>query len=194
MDITGIILAGGKSRRMGTNKALLIVGGKRNIERMTAVMKEITDYVYIIANEKAPYEFLLLPIVSDRIAGSGPLAGIHSGILASDTTYCFVTACDYPFLSVKAMQYMMKQCEGYDGVVPIIHGRKHPLVAIYHRSILPVVEEHLDAKNLKIMNLLSKLNIRYVDETEFLRLGEDMNMLFLNMNKPEDYEVAKDHF
>lgn len=193
MSVMGIVLAGGKSSRMGTNKALLEVGGKRNIERAVKVLHQAADDVLIVTNTKEEYEFLGCPMVSDRVQGKGPLAGLEAGLAVSRFDTTIVAACDMPFLSQHLLQYMLKQAPGFDAVVPLIEGKLHPLLAVYKKSALPTIQQCLQQDQLRMVHVLSLLRVKYIEEKEIQKaVGKDMSAAFFNMNRPEDYETAKD--
>jgi molybdenum cofactor guanylyltransferase len=192
---TGIILAGGNSRRMGENKALMEINGEKNIERIFKKVKEVTSEVVIITNEPVLYEFLNTNIVEDMIKDKGPLAGIHAGILSSSTEYNFITACDLPFFNERIAAYFLSLTNEHnsDVIIPFIEGRFHPLFAVYRSSILPVVEECLSQDKLRIFDLLEKLNVYKVTEKELESLGmskQEITDAFFNMNRPEDYNYV----
>jgi molybdopterin-guanine dinucleotide biosynthesis protein A len=191
MGITGIILAGGKSSRMGTNKALLPVGQDVNIQNIIRKLHNVTDDVLIVTNTKEEYGFLNCPMVSDNVPGKGPLAGLEAGLSASKHNINAVVACDMPFVSPALLQYMLEACEGFDAVVPRIDGRVHPLFAVYRKTVLPVVRQCLKQDQLRIMHLLSLLCVRYIEEEDIKQVNEDTVLALFNMNHPEDYEKAK---
>ena len=107
MKTTGIILAGGKSSRMGTNKALLTIDGKTVIERIVNQLEQIVDEIIVVTNPFHDYEFLQLPMVEDKWKGMGPLAGIEAGLNASTTERNLIVACDMPFISIELGKYLL---------------------------------------------------------------------------------------
>lgn len=127
MDRTGIILAGGHSSRMGENKALLKIGGRTVIERIADQLASVSAEMIIVANNQEDYQFLGLPMVSDHWKGKGPLAGIHAGLLASNTQNNLIVACDMPFISVELGKILLKELDVRQAAVPEIKGRLHPL-------------------------------------------------------------------
>lgn len=196
-DINGIILAGGKSRRMGENKAFLEINGRKNIERLTEKMSEITREVIIVTNAPELYKYLHTTLTEDAVKGKGPLAGIQAGITASSAEWNIVAACDLPFFNEKAARYLAELTKNQkaDAVVPLIDGRQHPLFAAYRASVLPVVEECLSQDRLRIKDALEQLIVCEVTEQEFYEAGfskEEIADAFFNMNRPEDYKFAAD--
>lgn len=189
MSATAIILAGGKSSRMGTNKALLPVNGKTNIE---IIKEQLTPYfseLLLVANDFQTYDFLGIPIVKDEFLGKGPLAGIHTGLKNSKTEVNFFVACDMPFVSGKLANYLVHAVEDYEGVVPNINGTLHPLFSVFKRSVLPTVEQCLLEDRLRIRDLLGDINVRFVSEMELKRvIVGNIEKIFYNMNYPSDYQ------
>lgn len=192
MKATGIILVGGKSSRMGKNKALLTIGGKKVIERIAEEMQTITDNVIIVTNTFHEYEFLNLPMVEDKYKGLGPLAGIHAGLEASQTNSNLVTACDMPFISTEIGTYLLEQLTDQQVVVPEIFGQLHPLFAAYHKSAKDVFSKELEMGELRVRKAFKELYVKIVTEKDLRAEGfriKDSD--FFNMNYPEEYEMAK---
>lgn len=192
MKATGIILVGGKSSRMGTNKALLPIGGKKVIERIAEKMEMITDHLIIVTNTFQEYEFLNLPMVADMYKGLGPLAGIHAGLEASKTDHNLVAACDMPFVSMEIGSYLLKQLNDYQVCIPEIYGQLHPLFAAYRRDIKDTLEEYLKKNELRVRETLKAFNVKIITEKDLEAEGFQIrDSDFFNMNYPEEYELAK---
>lgn len=193
MKATAIILAGGKSSRMGKNKALLPMEGKPNIELIKDHLAPFFSDIIVVTNDFEAYEFLKVPMVKDEYIGKGPLAGIHTGLKNSNTETNFFVACDMPFVSGELAKYLAQLCDHYEGVVPRINGTLHPLFSVFKKSILPKVERCLQEDRLKIRDLLEELQVLYVNEGELegVMVG-NIDKIFYNMNYPLDYEKAKD--
>lgn len=198
--VTGIILAGGKSKRMGVNKALLDVNGKKNIERIKNELLKTTNKVIVIANTPSLYTFLNVPIVTDIMKEKGPLAGIHSGLIASSTEWNLFVACDLPFFNERIANFFVElinkdeRMKDADAVIPYITGQKHPLVALYNKRIVSNIEDNLKNNKLVIATVLDALNVVEITENDFIRYGmtmEEIDDAFFNMNRPEDYEYVK---
>ncbi|UCZ52389.1 molybdenum cofactor guanylyltransferase [Bacillus shivajii] len=192
-DITGVILAGGKSSRMGKNKALLPVNGMTNIERMKNELEQLTTDVVIAANDKETYQFLNKKIISDVYAGKGPLAGIHGSLAESKTKWNLFIACDMPFFSTDIASYLIEKTRNskLDGIVPMIDGRIHPLYAVYKTESVTLFEDCLKKDQLRIRDALSQLKVEYVTKEELVDTGinaEEIEKAFYNMNHPEEYD------
>ncbi|WP_048601240.1 molybdenum cofactor guanylyltransferase [Rubeoparvulum massiliense] len=191
LNATAIILAGGKSSRMGTNKALLPVGGEQNITRLRNRLQLLFPEVLLVTNDPETYQFLQIPITTDRYPGQGPLAGIHAGLDLSSNPYALVIACDMPFISQEIAHYLVEQAEGFDAVVPRIEGQLHPLFAVYRSALVPVIEECLKSDQLRMNDLLEQVKVRYIDEKELENAKLTIGEAFYNMNRPEEYERAQ---
>src|SRR3989304_6097335 len=138
--ITGVILAGGKSRRMRGDKALLTFEGEALISRIARTMKGVFSQVLLISNS-GTYRFLGLPVFADLYRDSGPLAGIHSGLLHARTSAIFVVACDMPYVFQELIEYIVDFESNADVKIPMIDRTLHPLCGLYSRRCLPTVEE-----------------------------------------------------
>ncbi|ULO07878.1 molybdenum cofactor guanylyltransferase [Paenibacillus sp. 19GGS1-52] len=198
MEITGIILAGGHSRRMGTDKALLELGGIPLVALTAARLSQVADTVVIACGEeeRKDYQFLRLPMVIDRYPDLGPLAGLHATLRISHTEWSAAVACDLPFAGVELLNFMKEIAStesSIQAVVPVnAAGKAQPLLAFYHRSVLPSLEESLMQKRLRVMEWLDNLAVRYVQEKDFPLSMSDrgQGMELLNMNTPAEYLAA----
>lgn len=196
-DITGIILAGGKSSRMQVDKALLKLGDKTVIEIVAAKLKSIFNEVLISANDSKEYDFLKLPIVNDVFIGKGPLAGIHSALKYSSTEKNFIISCDMPLVSVELINFISSYNSNKEIILPEAAGRIQQLCGIYCKSLLHSIERIIldSEKDHKIKgsiyDLIEIASADIVDVKTFPFYHPDM---FLNMNTPEDYELIKKNY
>lgn len=192
MKAAAIILSGGKSSRMGTNKALLKINEKTNIERIADKLKILFDDIILVTNEPEQYKFLGLKMVEDQYPGMGPLAGVHAGLEVSDFEVNFVVACDMPFISVELANALVNNCSHYDAVVPVINGKQHPLFSVFKKETANKIEQSIAGGRLRMKHLLDDLNVLYLTETELRALCQlDLERIFFNMNHPNEYEEAK---
>lgn len=185
----GCILAGGKSSRMGTNKALLEFQGQKLIERIAGQFAQWFDQVVLVTNTPDEYGLLGLPTVGDRIPGLGPLGGIEAGLAASRHRAAFLAACDMPFLSRDLIGHLLDLAADADAVVPVVGGEYEPMHAVYTRDCLQPVRANLDAGIYKIIRFYQQVRLRTVAEADLARFGP-VRKLFFNCNTPEDLDRA----
>ena len=191
MDAGAIILAGGLSSRMGTNKAFLNVGGETNIERIRNILQLEFRDLLLVTNQMEEYQYLNLPMVSDLYPGKGPLAGIHAGLSVSTQSVNFIVACDMPFISVTLARFLVEQIEDYDIVVPSIGGQLHTLFSVFKKSAAPVIKESIKNNKFRIQDVFKALKVKIITEEELKITNEDLSVAFFNMNTIEDYEQVK---
>lgn len=194
MDITALLLAGGNSSRMGTNKAMLPMFEGANVQNIASELKKVAGQVILITNTPDDYSFLGLPMVQDQYRGMGPLAGLHAGLAASKTETVIISACDMPFVKADVMKEMISSLGDHEALVPEINGQLHPLFAIYRKSCLPLLTSCLVERELKMVHLLNQLDVKIMRETDFQlyhKYSKLFPYLFYNMNNPGEYEEAK---
>jgi len=193
-NITGIILCGGKSSRMKTNKAFLKLGNIPIIEIMLQKMKQNFDNLILSSNNTELFAYLNVPIVKDIYLNRGPLAGIHSSLSSSSTEKNFIISCDIPLITVELIKYLSEYNSDKKIILPVLKGRIQQLCGVYSKSILVDVEQILKESQGNnevkgsIFNLLERVDAEIVDVSSFSSPGDD---IFLNMNTPEDYELIK---
>jgi len=183
--ICAIILAGGKSRRMGQNKALINIGGRPLVEIMANRVSPLADEVFISANNPELFDFLPFPVVPDLCPEQGPLSGLHAVMKGHIYTLYITLACDLPGIPVSLVRRMLDVSEGFDAVIPRTRdGLAHPLSAVYRRTCLPVIEEALRKKANKVIDAFpgDGLRVRWMDPGD----GEFMDGDLVNINTPED--------
>ena len=165
-DITGVILAGGKSSRYGTNKALVKIEGIPLIERVATVMQSLFEHVFLITNSPDEYAYLGFSMYEDLIKGLGPLGGIYTALTAISNSGGFFVSCDMPFLNPYLIRHMMEIRENYDAVVPRISENIEALHAFYSNRCLPAVKKLIDRREYQIFRFFPKVSVRYVEEAE----------------------------
>ena len=187
---TLVLLAGGQSSRMGTNKALLrFASGETVIERILARVAPLCRETLIVTNTPDTYAFLKLPMYGDVYPGMSSLGGIYTGVLKAREQRSLVLSCDLPLVSPQLLTFLLDLPFDYDVLMPWIGGRQQPLHAIYGKSCLPAMQAQIEAGDLKIVNLLEVLRGRIVHDDE---LRQEWLTSFRNMNTPEDWaEVQK---
>ncbi|MBE0569764.1 MAG: formate dehydrogenase accessory sulfurtransferase FdhD [Deltaproteobacteria bacterium] len=189
--ITGVILAGGASRRMGSNKALLPHQGGRFIESVHRCLEEVFEETLIVTNTPEAYGFLPCRKVRDLLTGMGVLSGIHSGLCHSEDPRIFVVACDMPNLYPGLIRHLALQSEGSDVLVPESDKGLEPLHAVFHKECIPSIEDALRAGERRIVSFFDKVKVRKVGMDEVARFDPEFRS-FRNINTPEDYYRLRD--
>lgn len=184
-DVSGVILAGGKSSRYGRNKAFVQYGGIALIERVTGVLSGLFEKLFLITNSPDEYAYLNIPMKRDIIKGLGPLGGIYTALQTIPTPYGFFVACDMPFLNPALISYMIDQREEYDVVAPKIDWKIEALHALYKRTCLPEVDRLIRHHQYQAIRFFDRVSVRYVGEEEVRGLDPSLRS-FLNINCPED--------
>ena len=186
--MTGIILAGGKNSRMGTNKAFLKIDGIRLIDNILAVYKKIFSEIIIVTNDPLSYtEFSDSIVVTDIYKEKGALGGIYTGLFYATHDYSFVAACDMPFLSEDFIIYLTGQIGKHDIIVPELSEGFQPLHAIYSRNCLSHIKKLLIADKLKITGFYKEVRLLSIPEEKIKSFNKD-GRLFLNFNTQKDLE------
>jgi molybdopterin-guanine dinucleotide biosynthesis protein A len=185
------ILAGGKSSRMGTNKALLDVRGGAMIRRTAGLLRPLVDDLFLVADDPVPYADLDLPVVPDIHPGRGPLGGIHAAIVRAAHPLVLCVACDMPHILPGILDLLLDAADpGVDAVVPRPGGRPEALLAVSGRSALTAIERSVAAGRLKVMRALEGLRVRFLDESELARVDPG-RCSFSNVNTPADLAAAR---
>ena len=190
--MTSIVLAGGKSLRLGRSKYLETINGKSLIERVIEQLKSVSHRILIVTSR----EQFDLPaaceaeVMVDLYPGKGPLVGIYTGLLAAESSHSLVVACDMPFLNIELLHYMINLSQGFDAVVPKLgKGKVEPLHAIYSKSCLGSMKTLLEHDQLEVSLVLDKVRVRYVERAECQRFDSQL-FSFFNINCQSDLERA----
>ena len=187
--MTGIILAGGENRRMGTDKAFLKIDGRPLIEHILDVFSRLFEETIVVTNTPDRYRNYRVHVTSDALDIRGPLTGIYSGLQRSSSEYNFVAACDMPFLNRQLIAYMGTVTDGRDAVVPKFDGFLEPLHAVYRRGILSAIEKQVLKQERQIRGLFDHIQVRYLTEDEIVRF-DPQKRSFRNLNTPKEYKEA----
>lgn len=190
MRTYGVILAGGKSSRMGTNKALLPINNKSTIEHVADTLQACTDEIVIMTNNTNDYSFLGYRQYVDRHKDKGPLAGLESALYHLNADRIVVAACDMPFLRSTVYQILLEQLKFYDAVIPVFENKIHPLSAVYRRSVLETIQRQIEKNDLKIKHFLDLIHVKYVDSFPQIKYS-NLQKHFFNMNERSQYEAVK---
>jgi molybdopterin-guanine dinucleotide biosynthesis protein A len=188
---SALILAGGRSTRLGQNKAFLEANGQSLVERIIDRLAQVSDEIIIATNEVERYEHLEATVVSDVYPGKAALGGIHAGLQAASSTHSIVVGCDMPFLNVSLLRYMQSFAPTYDVVIPRVAQYLEALHAIYAKSCVPHIERQLEADDLQITSLLSAFRVKYVEQEE-IETFDPHHLSFFNINSQADLEKARE--
>lgn len=190
IEAAAIVLAGGKSTRMGSDKALIMVNEQRMLEATVKHLSKLFPKVLVSASDNT-YEDIGVPVVSDLYKASGPLGGIHAGLNYSDYYTNFFCACDMPFVDTNLARYMVESVKGFDAVVPKIGDYYQPLFAVYTKNCIEPIENRIMAGRNKISSLYEQIKTRFLELDELTKFGNPDTMFF-NVNTPDDLQTAKD--
>ncbi len=179
-DVTGVILAGGESSRMGSDKALLRIDGVSFLERIRETLHGVIGRVVISAREESGYSVPGTPIIGDVFKNCGPLGGIHAALSAIPTARAFVVSCDLPLVTPEACRRILTTDAPDDIVIARVGTRLQPLFGLYHKKILPELERALRQGRYSVLDFLNTVDVTVVD------LGPSAGLV--NVNTPGDYE------
>lgn len=177
--VTGIILAGGKSTRMGTDKGVVEINGKKIIQYVIDVLKEVTDEIIIVANNDN-YNDLGYKVYHDIVKDCGPIGGIYSGLFYSKTETNIVLSCDTPLITKKVLESLLSHWEENELVVSRENGFIHPLCALYKKCNILKIKKNIDNGNYKLKELTEDFKTKFVDFND----GD----IFSNLNSRKDIE------
>ena len=184
-QVTGIVLAGGNSSRMGQNKALLPYAGVTLIEYITERLKPYCQSVMVSVREKLLFEYLGLPLLEDYKNNCGPLGGIEAALSASSTDLCFIVPCDLPFFSGAIIPLLVAEIGDADACVPVLNNYYEPLVALYSKGALPEIRRALAAERYKVSDLFGNITVQSLAEKYFVK--RRLAHIFQNVNSLSEY-------
>jgi molybdopterin-guanine dinucleotide biosynthesis protein A len=192
IEVTGVLLAGGKSRRMGEDKRHLVVGEQTLLERGLAVLQSTFREVLVVIAQDSPPLGVDARVVRDLVPDCGSLGGLYTGLMQATTPYIFVVACDMPFLNQPVIAQFTSRTAIADIVMAKLDGRLHPMHALYSKRCVPALEEMIRARQLKIQEIVSELSlrVRYVTEADLLTI-DPSGRSFYNVNTMADLEAAR---
>ena len=190
MAISGIVLAGGRSSRMGLAKATLRLGGTTLIERVLAVLSELSEELIVVGENDTRFTGLNVKAVRDIFPDRGVLGGVYTGLQAAGQYRSVVVGCDMPFLNLELLHYMTEQAEGYDVVIPRVGSYLEALHAVYSRDCLAPIQRKLREGNLRLVSFFSEVRVRYIEAEEIARFDPE-HLSFFNINEPADLERAE---
>lgn len=191
VDITGVILAGGQSRRMGFNKAEAEMHGESMLIRMIDKLKALTTNI-IVSSGILSYPNIIVPQVADEYPDCGPLGGIYSVLKVSNTSLNLLVSCDIPLVSISLLKYIVASAAENDCLitVPVDHdGQLQMTCAVYRKDILPFLEHQLHTHAFKMKDLLGLVPVEYVKISREHPLYQEH--AFINVNSPSTLEQAR---
>jgi len=192
-NVTGVILAGGKSRRMGEDKRFLTVGEATLLDRCRAMMvARFPEVLIITAQDSAPLDGHSCPVYQDVIPDCGSLGGLYTGLRHAAHERIFAVACDMPFLSPDMIRFFVDRDPDADIVMGRLPTGLQPLHAVYGKRVLPYLERMARSRHLKIQDILLEpsLKVVVVDSSEWAHL-DAASQSFRNVNTPADLEAAR---
>jgi molybdenum cofactor guanylyltransferase len=189
-QLTGFILAGGKSSRMGSDKAFLAAGGRTLLERAIELAASVAGEVRIVGRHGKCSSFGA--VVADIFPGRGPLGGIHAALTSSATDWNLVLGVDLPFIEKRFLIYLVKEAQNSQAVVtvPRTGGYFQPLCSVYRKQFASAAERALLEGRNKVDRLFQSVPLRVIDDDELARTGYSP-LMFRNLNTPEDWEEAR---
>jgi molybdopterin-guanine dinucleotide biosynthesis protein A len=190
VSMTGAILAGGESKRLGANKAFVEVGGVVLIERVLSVLRGIFEEVFIVTVRPELYTHLGCPVHTDLLPGNDSLGGLHAALSYASADGCFLCACDMPFLNPRLIHYLVELSSGADVVIPKSADGFQALHAAYSKRCLPAIEANIAAGQLKLIGFHPQVSVRVVEGRELEDL-DPQGRSFFNINRMEDLEEAR---
>ncbi len=188
MNASAVILAGGKSSRMGFDKSLLPLGQQSMIERIIELIRPLFDELIIVSNKENKYAIPGVKEVVDIFPNKGPLGGIHAGLSAAIHSSVFIISCDMPFFNPQLIQQLFAGSQGFDASVCKINGRLEPLCAFYNQSSLPYIEACLKRDMCAVHEIFAHLWVHYLTEESIYHTMQ-AEWVFFNVNTPQDYQL-----
>lgn len=208
-DVSCVVLAGGKSLRLGVDKSLLKIDGEWLLQGILRQLAALSDDLVVAANEREKLVALLqvpidkdarahygtaaptVRIVPDIHPGLGPLGGIYSGLRSMRYERGLFVGCDMPFLNLALLRYMIQLGRDFDLVIPRMDDETEPLHAVYSKACLPLVAQLLEEGQLRVVHLFPRVRMRYVEQEE-IELFDPQHLSFFNINTPADLQRARE--
>lgn len=191
-EATGVVLAGGESRRFGSNKALVPWNGKTLVESVVDILAGIFDANLILVKEPEAFKFLRKPnirVVADVLAERHSLGGIWSALSRAETEHVFVCACDMPFLQPSLLEALWQASPGYDAVIPLWNDIPQPLCGIYSKNCQPAIAGLIKERRFKIQELFGLVRTRLYKEDE-VKVFDPLGRSFVDLDTRRQYEAA----
>ena len=194
INITGVVLAGGMSRRLGRNKALEIFNGQPMITGIVEKIRKITSNIVVVVNDVERAGLLPISedvnIVTDVFPDKGSLGGIYTGLTYASTEWIMVVACDMPFINLELMEHMISKIFNHDVVIPVRDGRPETMHALYSKKCVETIETNISMDDLKITNFFQNVRVRFVEDDE-LKEFDSTGISFFNVNTESELAEAR---
>ena len=189
--MTGLIIAGGRSRRLGIDKRFLEIGGRPCIQRVIDAYQGLFKEILIVADATEPFTSLGVKVVVDLIPGRATLGGLYTGLHFAAHDRVFAAASDMPWLSPAAIRVVLDQALSGDIVIPELDGKLQPMHAVYAKSCLPVLRSLVEASHLKVQDLCGRpeLRVHRIPQSAFTAVDPELRSFF-NINTPDDLARA----
>lgn len=181
-NIGVIILAGGKSSRMGQDKGMMNFDGAPMVKSIIHTAKKITDHIIIIANNPE-YNQFNYPVYQDKVKDIGPIGGIYTGLLHSNFDKNIILSCDSPFVNPALLKFLVDNSDDHDVTVPVNQGRSHQLIGIYSKNCLQILKNQIELGKYRIRDAFDLMNVNLLDADHF------DSKIFSNINTIEDFNV-----
>lgn len=205
--VSGIVLAGGASRRMGRDKAWIELGGMFLIVRVVEALKQVCDEILVVTNEPLRFPLPGVRTVPDEIPNAGSLGGLYSGLHAAGYESALAVACDMPFLNVALLRFLISVSSAHDVLVPSLHDPRkperpdkrqdtakklnlHPLHALYRKTCLAPMRAAIGRNDLRMISFYEGLRVKIVEQTDIERFDPE-HLSFWNVNTPEELNRAQ---
>ena len=194
-DVTGIVLTGGRSSRMGQDKASLVLGGSTLLDRTVAALNAVADDIVIVRAPGQPLPLVRstgsLTVVADPVEGIGPLAGIATGLAASSADVALVVGVDHPFLRPPLLRLLIERVRaGAPWAIPELDGHLQPVCSALSRSALEAIRAQLDAGERSPITAARSVGAVVVSESEW-RTADPEGLSFVDVDTPEDFDAAR---
>ncbi|PYQ11046.1 MAG: molybdenum cofactor guanylyltransferase [Acidobacteria bacterium] len=183
---TGFVVAGGRSARMGLDKALLPWGDGTLLDHALRRLQAVCGEARILSGPEPRYVDRGVPVITDIVKNAGPLAGIHAGLLHLDAPAGLFLAVDVPLVPSVVLAALLRASDGHDAAVPVVNGQPEPLCAVYRQSCREAVARRLEGGERKMTSFWPDVRVRTLDEAELAAFGDPAGM-FRNLNTLEEY-------
>lgn len=189
--ITVAILAGGQSRRMGTDKSFTLLRGKPVFEHVLSRIRELDLPTTLVTNSPEKYAHYQLPMCQDMLPDQGALGGVYTAIASSPSEWVLCVACDMPFLNVALLRHLFTFCTPeWDIVTPRINGYPETMHTVYRKTCINPITTQLEGGNLRASGFYDKVRVRYVEEVEARQFDPELRS-FVNLNTLDDLAAAQ---